>query len=381
VINKRDPDEWLAQMEQEPDSAPYIVRMLLARLQTLDQENQRLRNENIELNHKINTKAHQTMIDELRRQLKALARIAQAGKQVSPPNTTLIVWSKRGDILTVDLRKQDLKKPIEFPPTGRGDSEWNLTACAPEEELLVVTRSGNSTVFEAADLLQVSEASWQWHHIPDLKLTRDDFIAFIIPVAKLPLADGLITVTARGSARKLSRWSLDQIFQRGQFGKGVREENESWDWQAHGAMIISPKADVLLFSRQGNISRFPAEELQPSPTPAMRVQEGDEVVDVLTDDTEGRHVALFDAQGRALRRALSSIPVSSMGPRGKPLITTENLVSAALVDDMDRLAVLTGASTTLKLHSIDALDIPVADRAKPPAPLIDGSIIAARRIG
>ena len=72
MINKRDPAEWLAQVEQSPDSAPYVVRILLARLQTLDEENERQRNTNLELRQKIDTKAHQVEVNELRRQIKAV---------------------------------------------------------------------------------------------------------------------------------------------------------------------------------------------------------------------------------------------------------------------------------------------------------------------
>src|SRR5690349_10219261 len=213
VINKRDPAEWLAQIEHQPDSAPYVVRMLLARLETLDQENERLRNNNIELRDKIDTKAHQTEVNELKRQMKALSRLAIADAHRHDQRRALIVWSRRGDILTVDPSKHDPEQPILLPPTWKEDAQWRLSACAPEDEMLVVTRSGQSTIFEVADLMRLSEGARDWHHIPGLRLTRDEFIAYMLPVGRLPLSEGIAAVSIKGSGRKLSRWALDTMLQ------------------------------------------------------------------------------------------------------------------------------------------------------------------------
>jgi DNA gyrase/topoisomerase IV subunit A len=377
VINKRDPAEWLAQIEQQPDSALYVVRMLLARLQTLDQENERLRNNNIELRDKIDTKAHQTEVNELKRQMKALSRLVVADSHRADQHRVLIVWSRRGDILTVDPSKHDQKHPIPLPPTYQEDAQWRLSACVPQDEILVVTRSGQATIFVVADLLRLSEDARDWHLIPGLRLTRDEFIAYMLPVGRLPLSEGIAAVSIRGSGRKLSRWALDTMLQSGQFGRGVKEE---WDWQAFGVMQMHRDISVLAITRTGAALRFPAESLGPGPASAVRVESGDEVVEVLTDDSQRRHMALIDASGRALRRPLMGLPPAPMGTKGKVLMTTDSLVGAALVDDDDALAVLIGDSTTLTIQRINALDIPLSDRAKPGAAVIDGSIIGLQRI-
>src|SRR5688572_22268425 len=93
MINKRDPAEWLAQVEQAPDSAPYVVRILLARLQTLDEENERLRNTNLDLRQKIDTKAHQSEVSELKRELKALARVVRGEYTENLHQPIVLVWS------------------------------------------------------------------------------------------------------------------------------------------------------------------------------------------------------------------------------------------------------------------------------------------------
>jgi DNA gyrase/topoisomerase IV subunit A len=377
VINKRDPAEWLAQIEQQPDSAPYVVRMLLARLQTLDQENERLRNNNIELRDKIDTRAHQTEVNELKRQMKALSRLVAVDAHRTDQQRVLIVWSRRGDILTVDPSKHDPKRPIPLPPTWQEDAQWRLSACVPQDEILVVTRSGQSTIFEVADLLRLSEGARDWHHIPGLRLTRDEFVAYMLPIGRLPLSDGIAALSIKGSGRKLSRWALDTMLQSGQFGKGVIEE---WDWQAFGVMQIHPNSNVLAITSNGAGLRFPAESLGPGPAAAIRLESGDEVVEALTDDLMIRQIALIDASGRALRRPLMGLPPASIGTKGKVFMTTDSLVGAALVDDDDTLALLIGGSTTLTIQCVEASDIPLSDRAKPGVAVIDGPVIGMQRI-
>src|SRR5436190_63075 len=108
MINKRDPAEWLAEVEHSPENAPYIMRVLMTRLKTLDDENERLRNANIDLKQKIDTKAHQIEVSELKRQIKALARLVEGGYHPAPITPILIVWSILGDLLAFDLRAHKL---------------------------------------------------------------------------------------------------------------------------------------------------------------------------------------------------------------------------------------------------------------------------------
>jgi DNA gyrase/topoisomerase IV subunit A len=351
--------------------------MLLARLQTLDQENERLRNNNIELRDKIDTKAHQTEVNELKRQMKALSRLVAADSQgVDQPNV-LIVWARRGDILTIDPSKHDPKHPIPLPPTWHEDAQWRLSACAPQDEMLVVTRSGQSTIFEVADLVRLSEGAREWHHIPGLRLSRDEFIAYMLPIGRLPLSEGIAALSIKGSGRKLSRWALDTMLQSGQFGRGVKEE---WDWQAFSAMQMHSDSNVLAITRSGVGLRFPADSLGPGPASAIRLESGDDVAEVLIDDQFGRQVALIDAYGRVLRRPLMGLPPASIGTKGKALMTTDSLVGASLVDDSDTLAVLIGGSTTLTIQRLDVSAIPLSDRAKPGTAMMNGPVIGMQRI-
>lgn len=381
MINKRDPAEWQAQVEQSPESAPYVVRILLARLQTLDEENERLRNTNLELRHKIDTKAYQNEVNELKRELKAIARLVRGDFAGGLAQPILLVWSKMGDLLAVDLRKVKRGESVELPPSWQDESVWRLTATSAHDEILVVTKTGNSVVFAIEDLLKVSEKSKDWHQIPGLRLARDEFIAFITPIARLPLSDGLITIGAKGTGRKLSRWTLDSAMQSGQIGKGVRDEN---DWQAFGEMPLDAKANALVITRGGIAVRFPIEGLQPNANPAMKVEWDDAVIGVMLDDTARQQVVMIDTQGRGLRREIEGIAVANAGTKGKPIITTEGLAGVVLADEGDQIAMLMGGSTSLRVELVGVEGIPVADRVKAPSvAVVDGGVIgvAAVRVG
>ncbi len=358
MINPDDPKEWLAQIEAAPESAASIAKLLVERLARLEEANEELRNTNIDLRQKIDTKAHQKEVDELSRQIEALARLVKARAKGHAPAEALIAWASNGHALALELGGQLDETSLQayafrFPASVR----LHLLAAPVADEILFLTNLGQGTVGNIQDLLQITQDSARWHKIPGLNLIGGEFVSAAAPIGDLPLCHSLITASRAGYARSILRWSMDRLLQEAQFGKGIQHD---WDAQVCAALCASPASNLILFTERGNYVRFPQNSLSVSLMQAIKLDEGEHIAALVMDD-QAEQVLLVDSEGKGIRRSIKSLPAKSLGTRPQPACSAGEPLGACPIDDYDRVVALMKNG---RLAIFDADQAPLANKAR-----------------
>jgi hypothetical protein len=359
MINEEDPKEWLAQIEQVPESAPDIARLLLTRLGRLEEESEALRDANSALRQKIDTQAHQKEVDELTRQIEALARLVRARSKKHAPPEALILWAANGHALALDLRLCELDESVLVKYAFRFPAgvTLHLLAAPLVEEILLLTNLGQAAVFKVEELARVTGEIANWHKIPDLRLGSGEFVALMTPIGGLPTGQGLVTASRDGQVRSILRWSVNRFLQERQFGRGVAEDR---DVQHCAQVCFDQQADVLLFTNKGLFLRFPESSLTPSLSAGIKLDKGDYVVGMALSDRPEQEVLIVDAEGRGGRRALKSLPAKSLGTKPQPACIAEDVLGVRLVSEYEQVAVLMQNG---RLAVLDVDEVPLLSRA------------------
>ncbi|MBN1888432.1 MAG: hypothetical protein JW850_10595 [Thermoflexales bacterium] len=339
MINDEDPKEWLAQIEQAPESAPGMTRLLITRLMRLEEENEALRDANSTLRRKIDTQAHQKEVDELSRQIEALARLVKARSQKHAPPEALILWAANGHALALDMQLGELDESSLVKYAFRFPARVNLHLLAAPlaEEILLLTNLGQAAVFKVEELARVTGEAANWHKIPDLRLGGGEFVALMTPIGGLPLGHSLVAASREGQVRSIMRWSVNRFLQERQFGRGVAVDR---DVQHCAQVCFEQGAEVLLFTNRGLFLRFPESSMSPSLAPGIKLGKGEYVVEMVLSDRPEQEVLIVDAAGKGGRRALKSLPAKSMGTRPQPACSMEDVLGVRLVGEYDQVAVL-----------------------------------------
>lgn len=364
MINPDDPQEWLAQIQAAPESAPEIVKTLLARLSWLEETNHKLRNTNIELQQKIDTRAHQKEVDELRRQIEAFARLVRA-RSKHAPGEALIAWSSNGHALAFDLESGELGESsllayaFRFPPNVRLHL---LTAPLPEE-ILFLTNRGQGAVFQVNELVRVTQEATRWHKLPGLNLSGDEFLSAAAPLGDFPLCHSLVTCSRDGYVRSILRWSMDRFLQEAQFGKGVKQDR---DVQMCAQLCFNPASNIILFTQRGNYLSFAESSLALNLMQGIRLAEGEQVVSMVVDDQSGAEILILDSEGKGVRRSLKSLQAKSVGTKPQAACVAQDVIGARVVSEFDRVV---GLMKNGRLAMFDADQAPRANRARELAPL------------
>ncbi|MGB9757920.1 MAG: DNA gyrase subunit A [Candidatus Bipolaricaulaceae bacterium] len=123
--------------------------------------------------------------------------------------------------------------------------------------------------------------------------------------------------------------------------------------------ITQGKGEVILASAQGQLIRFPEEEIRVTRRPSkgvigMRLDPGDQVVTMvwLPPGVAGKKLLLVTSQGYGKRVALEEIPVQGRGGKGVIGIKLdgEELVAAVLVGEGDEVALSTAAGKVIRFE-------------------------------
>jgi DNA gyrase/topoisomerase IV subunit A len=361
MINKEDPSEWLAQIELTPASAPVIVRTLLSRVKSLDEYNEELRNENIVLREKIDTKAHQKEVEELRRQLRALGRLAKDFVLDQAMNDIVIAWSDKGFVFALELEQLKVGELILIPYSNKLSTQRiRLLSVSSDDDVLYLTNTGRVGIFEVQPLLNISRENRVWQKLPDLKLGEKEFIALMLPIGMLPFSESLITLSVMGYARGIHKLMINQFLQNAQFGTGVKDVR---DVQAFACLIFDKKADVLIFTSQGNYLRFASASIGPPVVQALKTDFLDDVIGIVPSDPSRSQVLVIDANGQAARRSIGDFPTRTIGVKPQPAFSAEEIVAVQAVKETDQVVILAGEEQ-MHLSIIAAQQVPINNKAR-----------------
>jgi DNA gyrase/topoisomerase IV subunit A len=366
MINKEDPSEWLAQIELTPASAPVIVRTLVSRIKSLDETNEELRNENIALREKIDTKAYQKELEELKRQLRTFTRLVKYNAAAQGTKQVVLSWSEKGYVFALDAARITAGEPVYLPHSHRmDDQKIRLLGVSAVEDVLFLTNMGRAGIFEVETLMKAAGENLIWQKLPDLKLEEKEFIALMLPVGLLPLSESLVTLSVRGYARSIHRLVINQFLQNAQFGKGVTDAR---DVQVYACLVFDRQSDAILFTSRGNHLRFASETISPSPAQALKLELSEQAVGVVPDDPSRPQVLAIDRAGQAARRLSSDFSKRTIGVKPQPAFSAEQIVAVQPVDETGQVVILSGDE--LKgLTRISAAQVPLHNKTRPLAKL------------
>jgi len=372
MINPNDPAEWVEQVKSVPESAPRIVKTLVSRLKSLDDINEELRNEIIELKEKIDTDAHRREVSELQRQLRALARIVRAQENSQSPEKALLIWSDSGYFSLISST-QLTQRRIQLPyPSFK--SKLRLMAIEIQESILYVTSTGKSYTFDVKDLPLASPQVFKWHFLPEINLSSNEYISFILPISRLPLSDSLVTLSEAGYVRSIMRLSLGRLLQDGQIGRGVKQNQDS---PAFATLVSEKRSEIILFTNRGNYARFSISNLMPAPTLAMKLSRNEEIVTIMSCDKSDQEILFVDSHGKVLISQLGYFSPSGLGLKPKSAVNTDILVKVSPVVDSGTIFFLARGEDALTIDTQQLDNIPRGGRTKQMVSLsdIEGSVI------
>lgn len=361
MINDEDVSEWIKQIELAPASAPLVVKKLGVRLKNLDETNEKLRNENIQLRESINTKSHETEVNELHRQIRGLTGLIRMCSKKQGGENAIITWSDDGKVLVTSWNQSISGITIKIPSyENMIRREIRLLSSPIEEEILFVTNKGKTGTFIVKDLVTASHGELTWHKLPSINLDQNETVAIMTPIALLPLCESFVTASYRGYVRNIPVWSMSRFLQTSNIGRGSRDELDS---QAFSTMIFDESVDILLFTRQGGYIRFPASDIGANLSPAAKLSINDYLVGMVSDDQNKKQILLVDKDARGVRRPLLNIMRHNMGLKPKNLVDSQVVVGAALTEDNAQVVFLCGEGKD-KLMSLGIQEIPSSEKGR-----------------
>lgn len=335
MIHPDDVAAWIAQVRQNPESAPGFIEALAARLVELDNQNEVLRDELVR-----QSRTQQPVVDKgraaaLARRVEELERqMAQPGE---PAHSLLIC--------TLDGRGARMNLPNTDAWRQRSDTTLvvdhlrphRLLIVAEDDELLLLTDKGRALRVKVSDIDQAEAPITYLSLLPSFVLELDESISVIAPLS--PSFGQLTLITRKGYARSFRRAEVHSLLDR---GLPLHSSPVVGDYPAF-VVFGDGKGELLIATRLGKGVRFPERQVGVQSKPAINLDRGDVVVGAaVVSDAMG--LALVGTGGAAARRDMEGFGAHpTAGNRGKILTRIGDLVGAVPVRPKDVLWLLTSA--------------------------------------
>lgn len=360
-------DEWMKEVEDRPESAVTIVRLVVRRLRELSERNEELLAENIALEQGTRVEEYQKRIVHLEYQLDmlkrrfgmdeaAIADIPAASESSSTLN--LLVYNAHGRIFRVEL-DADVKEVGSITGEMMTDQEPpRLLAVPSNENLLLLFTSGRVEKFSAGEIPSMPLGStWTWEQaaLPN-EPRAGELLACIIPFSRLPLSEYFLQVSRRGFAKKTLTTLSESILNNHFIGKGaLNKSDQPFD------LMLSRKNDLAaLVTYEGKVTAFDVETLTYTTEERIKLSATDYVVGsfILPADTS---LLCVTQTGKVIHRESKSIEAAkSASTKGQSLIPPSRLeqgvrfMGAAAVKDSDQVVILDAAGR-INIHDVSAM--------------------------
>lgn len=361
-------DEWMKEVEDRPESAVTIVRLVVRRLQELSERNEELLSENIALQHGTRVEEYQKRIAHLEYQLDMLkqrfgmdeAAITTASVTPSEGTATpcLLIYNAHGRILRVEL-DADAKEVGRITGEMMTDQEPPRMLGVPSNEsLLLLFTSGRVEKFTASDIpaLQMG-GTWAWDQaaLPNEPRAGEQ-LACIVPFSHLPLSDYLLQISRRGYAKKTLTTISESILNNHFIGKGTSQKSDQpFD------LTLARKNDIAaLVTYEGKVSAFDIESLTYTTEDRIKLSATDYVVGsfVLPANTS---LICITQNGKVIHRESKSIELAkTSNSKGQALIPPSRLeqgvrfMGALAVKDSEQVVILDAAGR-INIHDASAM--------------------------
>lgn len=360
-------DEWMKEVEDRPESAVTIVRLVVRRLRELSERNEELLAENIALEQGTRVEEYQKRIVHLEYQLDMLKRrfgmdeaaIADIPAPSESSSTlNLLVYNAHGRIFRVEL-DADVKEVGSITGEMMTDQEPpRLLAVPSNENLLLLFTSGRVEKFSAGEIPSMPLGStWTWEQaaLPN-EPRAGELLACIIPFSRLPLSEYFLQVSRRGFAKKTLTTLSESILNNHFIGKGaLNKSDQPFD------LMLSRKNDLAaLVTYEGKVTAFDVETLTYTTEERIKLSATDYVVGsfILPADTS---LLCVTQTGKVIHRESKSIEAAkSASTKGQSLIPPSRLeqgvrfMGAAAVKDSDQVVILDAAGR-INIHDVSAM--------------------------
>jgi len=357
-------DEWMKEVEERPESAVTIVRLVVRRLRELSESNEELLAENIALENGTRVEEYQKRIAHLEYQLDmfkqrfGMSEIEQPVSTEATSRTSLLVYNAHGRIFRVEL-DADIKEVGSITGEMMTDQEPpRLLAVASNENLLLLFTSGRVEKFSAGDIPTVQlGGTWSWDQaaLPN-EPRAGELLACIIPSSHMPLSDYFLQVSRRGFAKKTLTTLSESILNNHYIGRGALHKSD----QPLDLMLSRKNNLAALVTYEGKVTAFNVESLTYTAEDCIKLSVTDYVVGSFILNAETSLLCVTQ-NGKVIYRDSKNIEIAkTSSSKGQSLIPSNRLdqgtrfMGAAVVRDSDHLAVL-DSTGRINIHAVTAL--------------------------
>jgi DNA gyrase/topoisomerase IV subunit A len=360
-------EEWMKEVEERPESAATIVRLVIKRLRELSERNEELLAENIALQNGTRVEEYQKRIIHLEYQLDMLKQ--RFGKdstamenfpvQITEASTmNMLIYNIQGRIIRVEL-DTDIKEIGSITGDMVTDHEApRLLAVTSNENLLLLFTSGRVETYSVDNIpsMQLGGAwSWEQAAMPNEPHAGEQ-LACVVPFSHLPLSDFFLQVSRRGFTKKTLTSMSESILNNHFIGRGATQKSD----QPFDLTLARKNDHVALVTCEGKVLAFDVEKLSYTAEERIRLSTTDYVIGsfIIPADTS---LLCVTQTGKVIQRDNQSIETSKSSlVKGQSLIPPSRLeqgtrfVGAVAAKDTDQIAILDAAGR-INIHDVKTM--------------------------
>jgi DNA gyrase/topoisomerase IV subunit A len=349
-------DEWIKEAENNPSSAPLIIRYIANRLRELSIRNEELLNENIDLQIGKRVEEYEKRIAHLEYQLDLLRRhfdgevqspeslIAQQVTLKHSSNSTLI-YSSTGQIWRIEANFDELESGAVLGLL-RGNLDpaatpFRLLVVSHSEELMFVFSSGRVTILPVANIPPAMPTLGEQCDLNELPIPDEprgsEILVCLAPVSKMALAEYFIQVSRKGYVKKINAGMAESILANHYIGTGIKLPAD----QTFEVTLSNSDDRMILVSHQGYLLPLQTKQAPFAIEEVLRLGTSDHLVGAFID-RPGNTILIATQVGKLVHRTPDSFEaVSSLKTHGQAVFSKARreqgvrVVGAASVGEND----------------------------------------------
>lgn len=359
-------EEWIKEVENRPESAQTILKLIYGRLKDLTEQNEALRAENISLQDGSRAEEYRKHAAALEYQLDLLKRhfglnqaelAVLAAEPVAIPSA-LLVYNARGRVLRIE---PGLEMGTSMHLSGElsvAGEVARLLVVPANEELLLLFSSGRVSTCPVEEIaLQMAGSEWSLDQaaLPDEPHGGERLVC-ITPISRLAMADFYLQSSRRGCIKKTMTSISETIFENHYLGKGTVQKMD----QPFDLALCLKKEIFVLVTHEGHLLGLEVDDLSYALEERIRLDATDHVVAGFIIQPDELLLCMTQS-GKVISRNAGFIePAKSATAHGQALISPARLeqgvrfIGAAPARETDRVALL-DEDGNLSLHSLGDL--------------------------